>query len=97
MNNETGDWKHFSNLEFKERTWLGNISYADGTFKFHDKFEKQQATNENNGDSDLDKDCSSILEKARRVFSDAKKEAGKKQIPDQRILFEEGSSAHKLR
>ena len=95
MNNETGDWKHFSNLEYKERTWLGNISYVDGTFKFNDKFEKQPSDDETI--NSFRRDYHGIMDKAREIFDEAKKEAGKKQIPDQRILFEEGSSAHKLR
>ncbi len=39
LNNETGEWKHHSNLEYRERKWLGNISYgAEGAFSFSDKY-----------------------------------------------------------
>ncbi len=38
LNNETGEWKHHTNLEYRERKWLGNISYGpDGKFNFTDK------------------------------------------------------------
>ena len=38
LNNETGEWKHHTNLEYRERKWLGNISYGpDGKFSFTDK------------------------------------------------------------
>ena len=36
FNNETGEWKHFDNLEYRERKWLGNISYASGKFEFRE-------------------------------------------------------------
>ncbi len=38
LNNETGEWKHHSNPDYRERKWLGNISYGeDGSFNFTDK------------------------------------------------------------
>ncbi len=27
FNNETGEWRHHTNLVFKERKWLGNFSF----------------------------------------------------------------------
>ena len=42
FNNETGEWKHFDNLEYRERKWLGNISYASGKFEFR---QQQQGRN----------------------------------------------------
>lgn len=39
LNNETGEWKHHSNLEYKERKWLGNVYFnEDGEFCFADQF-----------------------------------------------------------
>ena len=32
MNNETGEWRHRTHLTFKDRKWLGHITYKDGKF-----------------------------------------------------------------
>ena len=32
MNNETGEWRHKTHLTFKDRKWLGHITYKDGKF-----------------------------------------------------------------
>ena len=32
FNPETAEWKHKSNLVFKERQWLQRVSYAGGKF-----------------------------------------------------------------
>ena len=34
FNNETGEWRHHTNQVFRERRWLGNISYASGKFSY---------------------------------------------------------------
>jgi len=34
MNPETGEWRHKSHTIFKERPWLGHISYATGRMVF---------------------------------------------------------------
>ena len=30
FNNETGDWYHSANTKFKDRRWLGHISFKSG-------------------------------------------------------------------
>ena len=80
FNNETGEWKHFDNLEYRERKWLGNISYASGKFEFRQK----------NSASRRDLDFKGVLSEARSVLEEAKKRAAKRQVSDQRILFGEG-------
>ena len=37
FNPETGEWKHHTNLVFKERQWLQSISYSKGFFSFERK------------------------------------------------------------
>jgi hypothetical protein len=89
FNNETGEWKHFDNLEYKERKWLGHISYDGGKMEFRGK--KTKVCREENLLSHSD-----MLDAAEEVFKDANKQAAKRQVPDQRILFGEGM-AEKLR
>ena len=35
FNPETGEWKHHTNLVFKQRQWLQNISYDGGQFNLN--------------------------------------------------------------
>ena len=84
FNNETGEWKHFDNLEYRERKWLGNISYASGKFEF------RQQRNHASNTSTQDLTFGSILSEARSVFEEAKKQASRRQVSDHRILFGEG-------
>ena len=64
FNNETGEWKHFDNLEYRQRKWLGNISYASGKFEFRQK----------SSVSRLDVDFEAVLAEAKSVFEEAKKQ-----------------------
>eukprot|EP00095_Tigriopus_kingsejongensis_P008560 snap_masked-scaffold548_size139981-processed-gene-0.14 protein:Tk08560 transcript:snap_masked-scaffold548_size139981-processed-gene-0.14-mRNA-1 annotation:"PREDICTED: uncharacterized protein LOC100175538" len=87
MNNETGDWKHFTNLEFKERKWLGNISYSSGQFQFLSKGAK-----EDNPTPEA-QDFPEVLEQAFKVIAiQAQAVANKQNVPDQRLIF--GQAQH---
>ena len=85
LNNETGEWKHFENIEYKERKWLGHITYNhEGQFSFTDKFPSL----------DCDLSAETVIQEAKEVFNSAKKNASRRQIPDQTLLFaDEISSA----
>lgn len=37
FNPETGEWKHHTNLVFRERQWLQNVSYTGGFFSYQKK------------------------------------------------------------
>ena len=89
FNNETGEWKHFDNLEYRERKWLGNISYAEGKFQFRRQQRSPSASPSGLG-------FESVLSEARSVLEHARKQAAKRQVSDHRILFIEGQ-AKKLR
>ena len=86
FNNETGEWRHHSNQVFHQRRWLGNISYADGSFKYvsrvkENKFDEVQ-------DEKFDVSFAEVMEKANQLISEAPKAAQKLQVPNQRILFQ---------
>jgi selenocysteine lyase/cysteine desulfurase/tRNA(Ile)-lysidine synthase TilS/MesJ len=85
FNNETGDWKHHANLEFKERKWLGNISYSDGSFSFTDKHAQPPSVDGVN--------YSAALEEARKWLSnsEASRMALRANVPEQEIIFDEGN------
>ena len=66
LNPETGEWKHHTNLVFRGRQWLGNVSYRGGTFSYPTKsFPPDQ--------QDPPPDYSQCQKNAREVFSKAAK------------------------
>ncbi|XP_067119724.1 uncharacterized protein [Centruroides vittatus] len=87
FNPETGEWKHRNQQVFKDRKWLGSISYESG--KFHFTQPKEVLTNP------LPASYQECLEKAREIFSVAKKTAQRYQLADQEVMFDD--EATKLR
>lgn len=81
FNPETGEWKHFTNLVFKERQWLQNISYQSGKFSYVEKDMCSEAPNS--------KECITIAEK---ILSEASKMSQRRQIADDTIIFNEESA-----
>ncbi|CAB4061624.1 unnamed protein product [Lepeophtheirus salmonis] len=79
LNNETGEWKHHTNLVFKERKWLGNISYASGKFEYKPGKAELSVLN-----SKMDESSD-----AETILSNAIKAASRLQVPDQRLVFSE--------
>lgn len=79
FNNETGEWKHYKKLDFKERKWLGNISYASGSFSYADPV----------GILGDVPDLETTLNEAEKIFEEAEKIGCRMQIPDQKLLFSE--------
>ena len=61
---------------FKERKWLGNISYRNGRFEFSQTSDKEE--NEN-----VPHTFDQILDKARTIAANAAKAAQKIPVPDQ--------------
>ncbi|KAK7082567.1 hypothetical protein SK128_017261 [Halocaridina rubra] len=76
FNPETGEWKHYTNLVFKERQWLQNISYSSGMFSYGKKDKLDEIP------------CySECLQNAKVVIEQAAKAAQRRHIPDETILF----------
>ncbi|XP_042213743.1 uncharacterized protein LOC121860608 isoform X1 [Homarus americanus] len=76
FNPETGEWKHHTNLVYRERLWLQNISYAEGVFSYQNK--------DSCGDALNYMDC---LEKASEIMNQAAKASQRRQVPDDTIIF----------
>ncbi|XP_045105735.1 uncharacterized protein LOC123501165 isoform X2 [Portunus trituberculatus] len=86
LNPETGEWKHHTNLVFRGRQWLGNVSYKGGTFSYPNKsFPPDQ--------QDPPPDYSQCLENALEVFNKAAKASQRRQLPDDTILFQGEAAA----
>uniref|UniRef100_T1JEL5 tRNA(Ile)-lysidine/2-thiocytidine synthase N-terminal domain-containing protein n=1 Tax=Strigamia maritima TaxID=126957 RepID=T1JEL5_STRMM len=81
FNSETGEWRHKTHQVFKERRWLGSISYTTGEMTYS----QQNGTN----DSDVAEDC---LGEAEVVFSSAGKASSRVLLGDQRMIFSDEMS-----
>jgi hypothetical protein len=66
LNPETGEWRHRSNIVFKDRRWLGNINYHEGKMSYTES--KHQ-----NPDATLPVDHADCLQTARNIFNRARK------------------------
>jgi len=85
FNNETGEWRHKSNSVFKDRKWLGHVSFASGELEFtKNKCDKQ---------GDPDQSMSDCLKVAQGILDDAVKLALRETVPDQTIAFPEEVSS----
>ncbi|XP_065345604.1 uncharacterized protein LOC135943120 isoform X2 [Cloeon dipterum] len=82
LNPETGEWRHRSNLVFKDRRWLGSINYAGGKMNFND-------SKTTNAASTVPENYALVLQTARNIFSKARKMAQRYTIADQTVLFDE--------
>lgn len=88
FNPETGEWKHLQHQAFKERKWLGSISYSEGKFSY-----------KKTGDEDTVEECPAdyqeVLSKAGIAYDTALKAALRAPTADQNVMFD--SEASQLR
>lgn len=85
LNPETGEWRHNTNTVFRDRKWLGSIRYVDGKMQ---SFERRVS-----GQTPCPQDTGDCLHTARNIFNKARKMAQRYPLPDQRLMFDETSSA----
>ncbi|XP_071087136.1 uncharacterized protein [Haliotis cracherodii] len=85
FNPETGEWRQKSFQVFRDRRWLGHISYVTGEMKYKvpPPFVK----------GPLPSGYEDCLEKARAVFKQAEKPRA--QLPDQTLLFDDQSRLYR--
>lgn len=86
FNNETGEWRHHSNQVFHQRRWLGNISYADGSFKYVSRV-KEEKIDEVQDEKFDDYSFEEVMEKANQLISEAPKAAQKLQCRTKEYCF----------
>merc|ERR1719474_1409842 len=79
FNNETGEWHHKSNSVFKDRRWLGHVSFASGKLEFR----SNPLASQGQAESSWDK----VLEAGKVVLDSAGKLAARETIPDQTVAF----------
>lgn len=87
FNPETGEWKHQNQQVFKDRKWLGSISYESGRFAFVQP--KEVLTDL------LPTSFSECLQKAKEILAVTKKTAQRYHLADQEVMFDD--DAAKLR
>ncbi|KAH9373373.1 hypothetical protein HPB48_018426 [Haemaphysalis longicornis] len=81
FNPETGEWKHIRHQVFKDRKWLGSISYKEGKFSYKDVEEESSETS-------IDFSWQDVLNEANTILSNAEKAAHRAQLADQTLMFD---------
>ncbi|XP_046395677.1 uncharacterized protein LOC124162951 [Ischnura elegans] len=79
---ETGEWRHHSNMVFKDRKWLSSIRYTDGKMTLGDQKGSSSM-------SSLPQDYADCLQTARGIFNKARKMAQRFPLADQSVMFDE--------
>ena len=85
FNNETGEWHHRSNSVFKDRRWLGHVSFASGKMEFR----SNPLASEGEAESSWEK----VLQAVKAVLDSAEKLAARETIPDQAVAFPQEAAA----
>jgi selenocysteine lyase/cysteine desulfurase/tRNA(Ile)-lysidine synthase TilS/MesJ len=85
FNNETGEWRHHSNSVFKDRRWLGHVSFTSGELVFN-----KNPLNDHGVEEDSFEAC---LSSAQDVVNNALKLASRETVPDQTVAFPEEVAA----
>lgn len=85
FNPETGEWKHSRHQVFKERKWLGSISYRTGKFSYH-------GSEDEDNFSACAKNPKEVLQKAEQVYANAAKVANRASLADQAVMFDDDSA-----
>ncbi|KAL1110423.1 hypothetical protein AAG570_007954 [Ranatra chinensis] len=80
LNPETGEWRHHTNLVFRERKWLGAIHYSDGKMSVNER--------RTSSVSPCPKNYADCLSIARNTFNHARKMAQRYPLADQCVMFE---------
>nr|XP_018898965.1 PREDICTED: uncharacterized protein LOC109031724 [Bemisia tabaci] len=81
LNPETGEWRHHTNVVFKDRKWLGSIRYTDGKMTVNER--------KMSGQIPCPKDYNECLQTARNLFNKARKMAQRFPLADQTVMFNE--------
>ncbi|XP_037506129.1 uncharacterized protein LOC119382491 [Rhipicephalus sanguineus] len=81
FNPETGEWKHSMHQVFKDRRWLGSISYKEGRFVYRDP----EGENERPSTAGSWQD---VLNEASIIFEGATKAGLRAQLADQSLMFD---------
>ncbi|XP_077518736.1 uncharacterized protein LOC144128846 [Amblyomma americanum] len=81
FNPETGEWKHTRHQVFKDRKWLGSISYKEGKFSYREAEEEIEKLG-------FDTTWQDVLNEAKIFYEDAEKAAHRAQLADQTLMFD---------
>lgn len=86
----SGEWRHHTHLTFKDRKWLGHISYKTG------QFVNRSAPSSKVEEGESSTYYQSVMSQAHELIRESKAAAIKAKVPDQTLLFQ-GSKAEGLR
>ena len=84
FNNETGEWRHHTNSVFRDRKWLGHVSFTSGEMSFSPNPLSQSVEAETS--------LEQCLEVGRQTIASASKLAARETVPDQTAAFPDSVS-----
>ena len=84
FNNETGEWRHHTNSVFRDRKWLGHVSFISGQMNFRPNPLSQVGS--------VDSSFEECLGVARQTLDSAVKLAARETVPDQTVVFPDSVS-----
>ena len=84
FNNETGEWRHHTNSVFRDRKWLGHVSFTSGEMTF--------TANPLSTTGEPESSFQHCLDVARKTFDSAPKLAARENLPDQTVAFPQAVS-----
>ncbi|PNF15326.1 hypothetical protein B7P43_G00938 [Cryptotermes secundus] len=82
---ETGEWRHHTNIVFRDRKWLGSIRYVDGKMTVNERRVSGHGTFP-------PQDYAECLHTARSIFNKARKMAQRYPLADQCVMFDENTN-----
>ncbi|CAN8006412.1 unnamed protein product [Ixodes hexagonus] len=90
FNPETGEWKHSRHQVFKERKWLGSVSYKGGRFSYHVGEDEDSVSAHARSPRE-------VLLDAERVYANAAKASlchvsSRAPLADQALMFDEDAA-----
>ena len=85
FNNETGEWRHSSNSVFKDRRWLGHVTFSSGRMQFAPPALPDQGA--------PPESLSAVLAAGRATIDSAARLAARETVPDQTVAFSPEAAA----
>jgi len=85
FNNETGEWRHQTNSVFRDRKWLGHVTFSSSGLSFK--------SNPLSQEGEVESSHQQCLDVAKQTLASAVKLASRETVPDQTLVFPDSVSA----
>ena len=85
FNNETGEWRHQTNSVFRDRKWLGHVTFSSSGLSFK--------SNPLSQEGEVESSYQQCIDVAKQTLASAVKLASRETVPDQTLVFPDSVSA----